>query len=740
MVLHKAPIPAKKVMRKGKEEDGLRKEVKQQLKADASGAGDFSADRSTASKMISIANPMNAGSTMMGKVTGSNKYKAHDGAPLYFPSAKSAALRSHSGVKFKVYRIDSPDDISDPIIIVFKLDLSSKRLRTNNPAAVSQKVSRKYYGLRDLDIELWDHDDKWEDGHVWGISLIERHTACMCMGTSGVERDYIFPNKPDRDRFCTLIHAVDDEIFDDEQQALFVTKDASPRAVESDPLKLFVTTWNMGNAPWSTNLGDWIPNNGEMDIVVVGTQESLLKGDSTGLTAGASSKWFKALETHLGPEYVTVATRNMFQNFLTVMTKRKHAQAFSGVETFQAEQGIGKVWGNKGGTAVALRFNGFKLAFVNTHLAAHAEKCEKRIDDIKSIIRDVHFGNYSKVEFVTQYTTFWLGDLNFRVDMDFAEATAALDAGNFAPLIEKEQLTNEMKKGLLDGFIEGELKFRPTYKFDPGETPPAAPRPYSDYKNRTPSWTDRVLCRPQPGHSIKLVDYDACYKVVSSDHDPVYATYDFDASPIPMGGNYRRFLLIIENLAVTDLKKPDANMSITINFPFLDDIKKGVKFKHRIGVRPDPKKPGGFVNENTFKLGPFITTSDFLRRRHVTVRVKDKSERHGTTSVSLIEAVDADSKVKFEAPITKRSYPRGIVTGSMTVRVAGGSETGMSLMEDSTDFEAAKAAGQLGLHEDSESDHEIDAEVLEELGIEEDEEDEPAAEDEEGEALPQSLD
>lgn len=178
--------------------------MKQQLKADASGAGDFSADRSTASKMISIANPMNAGSTMMGKVTGSNKYKAHDGAPLYFPSAKSAALRSHSGVKsvippararwwwcrpqprpwwggscgaavgvaafalgrppaaltrplsacacfrsalhlpsrrFKVYRIDSPDDISDPIIIVFKLDLSSKRLRTNNPAAVSQKVS-----------------------------------------------------------------------------------------------------------------------------------------------------------------------------------------------------------------------------------------------------------------------------------------------------------------------------------------------------------------------------------------------------------------------------------------------------------------------------------------------------------------------------------------------------------------------------------------------------------------------
>ena len=47
---------------------------------------------------------------------------------------------------------------------------------------------------RRLDIELWDHDDKWDGGHVWGISLAERKTTCFCM-VAGVERDYIFPNK-----------------------------------------------------------------------------------------------------------------------------------------------------------------------------------------------------------------------------------------------------------------------------------------------------------------------------------------------------------------------------------------------------------------------------------------------------------------------------------------------------------------------------------------------------------------
>ena len=53
-----------------------------------------------------------------------------------------------------------------------------------------------------------------------------------------------------------------------------------------------------------------------MDIVVVGTQESLLKGDTSGLTSGNAQKWFDAVGQHLGSDYVTVATRNMFQNFL----------------------------------------------------------------------------------------------------------------------------------------------------------------------------------------------------------------------------------------------------------------------------------------------------------------------------------------------------------------------------------------------------------------------------------------
>jgi endonuclease/exonuclease/phosphatase family metal-dependent hydrolase len=555
----------------GKAEDALGKEARAQVKAEGIGDGfDASSEKSLKSKTLTIANPMNT----INKMTSATR--GNDSCPLYFPGAKSAALKRHSGVKFIVYRVDSPEDLSDPITIQIKLNLAEKTLRTSNPAAASQRMSRKYYHFRAVDIDLWEHDGKF------GISLVERQTSCFCFH-SGVERDYVFSTEEDRSHFCSLIHAIDDEVLP--AGSIPEIDESTPRA-PSKPVRLFVTTWNQGDTEPSKNLaGDWLPNDGSVDIFVVGTQESPLGTDSTGLTGAAGNKWFKMLEKSVGDDYVAVATRSMFQNFLWVATKKEHAQKFSGVETYQAEQGIGKIWGNKGGTAVALRFNGHKLAFVNTHLAAHAEKWEKRNEDIQAIVGAVHFGNYSEVEFVNQYTTFWLGDLNYRVEMDREEATQLAESGDFTKLFENEQLKREMGKGILDGFIEGEITFRPTYKMDPlpvSASAPRKPRPFSAHKDRTPSWTDRVLMRPMPGASVEQIAYDSAWKVTSSDHDPVFATYDFSAPEIPKTGNYRRFLLILSGLEICDLTQAGPGMSITINFPFLDDIKKGIKFKHQV--------------------------------------------------------------------------------------------------------------------------------------------------------------
>ena len=118
-------------------------------------------------------------------------------------------------------------------------------------------------------------------------------------------------------------------------------------------------------------------------------------------------------------------------------------------------------------------------------------------------------------------------------------------------------------------------------------------------------------------------------------------------------------------------------MMLTVNFPFLDDIKNGVKFKHVVSCRESlrltsalslpphslpqqcfscrccareatlrchihrcffvpqiPLERGSgdtMKNDNTYKLGPFVTTTDFFRNQHITLRVKDKMTRHGAT-------------------------------------------------------------------------------------------------------------
>ena len=501
----------------------------------------------------------------------------------------------------------------------------------------------------------------------------------------GIERDYVFQDEASRERFCCLIHAQDDGVLP--SSGVPDVAGMTPKSA-GNPLRLFVSTWNQGDTETSKNLaGDWIPTDGSVDIFCIGTQESPLgKVNQAGLGSTAANKWFQQLQETVGDEYVAVATRSMFQNHLWVATKREHAEKFSGVETYQAEQGIGKVWGNKGGTAVALRFNGYKLCFVNTHLAAHAEKWEKRNEDIQAIVQEVQFGNYAQVEFSTQYTTFWLGDMNYRVEMDRVEATEAIESGNMDALLSKEQLKREMERGLLDGFVEGELSFRPTYKFDPVE--PVMPvvreqRKYSAHKDRTPSWTDRVLMRPLPGHAITQTNYDSAWKVTSSDHDPVFAEYDVVMPEVPTRGNYRRFVIELGKLTVKDLRSAGANMELTINFPFLDDIKKGVKFKHSIAMVPVPGQDGSFHNASRFKLGPFITTAEYFRRCHVILRLKDKDDRHGTTAISLQEATAADAPQMFSSRLSHRTWYRGEMTGEVLVRVAGGQEDVEQLDEDS---------------------------------------------------------
>ena len=97
----------------------------------------------------------------------------------------------------------------------------------------------------------------------------------------------------------------------------------------------------------------------------------------------------------------------------------------------------------------------------------------------------------------------------------------------FEKLLMWDQLRKHKTRCIIHDFSEHPITFLPTYKFDIN----------SDHydrsnKQRTPSYTDRILFRANGrGNPIVCRCYQAISTIKTSDHRPVYATFDVKIRP-----------------------------------------------------------------------------------------------------------------------------------------------------------------------------------------------------------------
>ncbi|CAK9174151.1 unnamed protein product [Ilex paraguariensis] len=226
------------------------------------------------------------------------------------------------------------------------------------------------------------------------------------------------------------------------------------------------------------------------------------------------------------PPYVRIVSKQMVGIFLTIWVRRSLRKHIQNLNVSAVGVGVMGYIGNKGSISVSMSIHQTLFCFVCSHLTSGEKYGDavKRNADVREIHRRTEFSSLSGIGLPKSIhdheRIFWLGDLNYRINLSYEKTRELISKKDWSKLVENDQLIRELKKGCaFDGWSEGTLNFPPTYKYEfnsakyYGEDPKVG--------RRTPSWCDRILSF---GKGMRLLNYKRT-ELRFSDHRPVAATY-----------------------------------------------------------------------------------------------------------------------------------------------------------------------------------------------------------------------
>ena len=220
------------------------------------------------------------------------------------------------------------------------------------------------------------------------------------------------------------------------------------------------------------------------------------------------------------------------------MVRGDLAARLTDVTTTTEATGFAHILGNKGAAAIGVTLDhSTRLAFISSHLAARGTRIRKRQENYMEICNGMKklrlFDGKDSVEWMHTYDhVFWMGDLNYRIDLgqpgtpeEFDKVLSLVRNQNLAHLQKADTLIYQMTtQASFVGFQEGPINFLPTYRMIKGAAG------YNNKNNQNPSYTDRVLYRSAPGESknLSLQWYEAAMGITLSDHRPIAAGFEFE--------------------------------------------------------------------------------------------------------------------------------------------------------------------------------------------------------------------
>ncbi|KAJ2233189.1 Inositol-1,4,5-trisphosphate 5-phosphatase 1 [Coemansia sp. RSA 485] len=306
-----------------------------------------------------------------------------------------------------------------------------------------------------------------------------------------------------------------------------------------DMIHVMLCTYNMHGKPYSGGpLGSWLamPRNMRPDFIAIGFQEivnldvqSVIAADNSNrrtweqvLSAEINKQYRKAFADKADGEYALVSSEQLVGVALLFFAHDSLLPRLHNVQMVKYKTGLAGMAGNKGCVAAHIMLDDTSICIVAAHLAAGQSNVAERNSDFHTIRMGTRFRRGMHID--DHDYAFWLGDLNYRIDLPSEQARKLVSQGQVQSLMMYDQLSLQMASGkVFRGYSEPEVNFAPTYKFDSGTDIYD-----TSEKMRVPSWTDRIMYR---GKDVNVLSY---YRdeIRLSDHKPVLAMMKFEVLSI----------------------------------------------------------------------------------------------------------------------------------------------------------------------------------------------------------------
>uniref|UniRef100_A0A8C7Z002 phosphatidylinositol-3,4,5-trisphosphate 5-phosphatase n=1 Tax=Oryzias sinensis TaxID=183150 RepID=A0A8C7Z002_9TELE len=480
-----------------------------------------------------------------------------------------------------------------------------------------------------------------------------------------LKKEFVFDDTKKREGFCQLLQQL---------------KNKHSEKPEPDMITVFVGTWNMGTAGPPNNIDSWFQCKGQgktsdesadhipHDIYVIGTQEDPL----------SEREWAETVKSVLRKitniSFKLVASHTLWNIRIMILAKPEHENRISHIFSDSVKTGIANTLGNKGAVGVSFMFNGTSFGFVNSHLTSGSEKKLRRNQNYTNILRFLNLGDKKLNPFdITHRFThlFWLGDLNYRVELPSTEAeyiVARIKQQQYQELLSKDQLNMERNdEKVFLHFDEEEITFPPTYRFerDTREKYAYTKAKATGTKYNLPSWCDRVLRKSYPLVHVVCHSYGCTNDIMTSDHSPVFASFEVgvasqfvskqDPNTESQGG------IQIMNCVAVLLTKAKTKFFIEFHSSCLESE-----------ITTFDLFSGGSVFQ---PLTPIISDPEYLLDQHILICVKsvDSDESYGEGCVALRAAQFCYRE--FQITLTHHGERTGTLTGGIQLHTSEGKPT-----------------------------------------------------------------